>query len=46
MKAIEQGVAQVRMPRAELFTHASIIIKRAQEETTALMEAGLIPMAE
>jgi malate dehydrogenase (oxaloacetate-decarboxylating) len=46
MKAIEQGVAQVRMSREELFAHASTIIKKAQEETKALMEAGLIPTAE
>jgi malate dehydrogenase (oxaloacetate-decarboxylating) len=45
MKAIEQGVAQVRMSREELFAHASTIIKKAQEETKALMEAGLIPTA-
>ncbi|MBI3245466.1 MAG: NADP-dependent malic enzyme [Deltaproteobacteria bacterium] len=45
MKAIEQGVAQVRMSREELFTQASRTIQKAQEETKALMEAGLIPTA-
>jgi malate dehydrogenase (oxaloacetate-decarboxylating) len=46
MKAIEQGIAQVRMTREELFAQASQIIKKAQEETRALMEAGLIQVAE
>lgn len=45
MKAIEQGVAQVRMSRDELFAQASHTIKKAQEETKALMAAGLIPAA-
>lgn len=45
MKAIEQGVAQVRMSRDELFAQASQTIKKAQEETKALMAAGLIPAA-
>jgi malate dehydrogenase (oxaloacetate-decarboxylating) len=45
MKAIEQGIAQVRMTRDELFAQASKIIKNAQEETKALMEAGLIQVA-
>ena len=42
MKAIEQGIAQVRMSKEELFAQASRIIKNAREETKALMEAGLI----
>jgi len=46
VKAIEQGIAQVRMSREELFAQASRIIKRAQEETNALMEAGLIVKME
>lgn len=45
MKAIEQGIAQMRMTRKELFAQASRIIKKAQEETKALMAAGLIPTA-
>jgi malate dehydrogenase (oxaloacetate-decarboxylating) len=44
MKAIEQGIAQAPMSRDELFAHASRTIKKAQEETHALMAAGLIPM--
>jgi malate dehydrogenase (oxaloacetate-decarboxylating) len=42
MKAIEQGIAQTPMSRDELFTLASRTIKKAQDETHALMEAGLI----
>ncbi|MBI3757725.1 MAG: NADP-dependent malic enzyme [Deltaproteobacteria bacterium] len=42
MKAIEQGLAQAPMSRDELFAQASRTIKKAQEETRALMEAGLI----
>jgi malate dehydrogenase (oxaloacetate-decarboxylating) len=42
MKAIEQGVAQNRMTRDELFATASATIKKAQEETRALMETGII----
>ena len=42
MKAIEQGVARIVMTKDELFAKASSIIKRAREETKALMEKGLI----
>jgi malate dehydrogenase (oxaloacetate-decarboxylating) len=45
MKAIEQGVARVVMTKDELFAKAARIIRRAQEETRALMEKGLIPSA-
>jgi malate dehydrogenase (oxaloacetate-decarboxylating) len=45
MKAIEQGVAGVVTTKDELFTKASRIIQRAQEETRVLMENGLIPSA-
>jgi malate dehydrogenase (oxaloacetate-decarboxylating) len=45
MKAIEQGVARVVTTKGELFAKAARIIKIAQEETTALMEKGLIPPA-
>lgn len=45
MKAMEQGIAQIRMAREELFAQASRIIKNAQEETKALMAAGLIQVA-
>jgi malate dehydrogenase (oxaloacetate-decarboxylating) len=43
MKAIEQGVAQGVMTKEELFARAAQIIQKAQEETRALMEAGIIP---
>lgn len=42
MKAIEQGVAQVKMTREELFVKASATINKAQEETRMLMETGII----
>jgi malate dehydrogenase (oxaloacetate-decarboxylating) len=43
MKAIEQGVAARAASRDELFRRALRTIERAQEETQALMEKGLIP---
>jgi malate dehydrogenase (oxaloacetate-decarboxylating) len=46
MKAIEQGVARLILTKDELFAKALHIIKRAREETTVLMEKGLIPLAE
>jgi malate dehydrogenase (oxaloacetate-decarboxylating) len=46
MKAIAQGVARIVMTEAELFATAESTIKKARAETQALMEAGLIPMAE
>jgi malate dehydrogenase (oxaloacetate-decarboxylating) len=46
MKAIEQGLAQTPMSREALCAHVSKVIATAREETKALMEAGLIPMAE
>lgn len=42
MKAIEQGVAQITMTKEELFAKASATIRKAQEETRVLMEAGVI----
>ena len=45
MKAIEQGVASRILSKDELFHKASKIIKRARDETKALMEKGLIPDA-
>lgn len=44
LKAIEQGVARLRLTREELFEKASRIIKRAQDETRMLMEQGFIPL--
>jgi malate dehydrogenase (oxaloacetate-decarboxylating) len=43
MKAIEQGVAGRKASREELFESAARTIKKAREETGALMEKGLIP---
>ena len=43
MKAIEQGVAGRKALREELFESAARTIKKAREETGALMEKGLIP---
>lgn len=42
LKAIEQGVARLKLSREELFEKATRIIKRAREETKILMEEGLI----
>ena len=46
MKAIEQGVARIKMSKQELLDKASGIIKRAREETEVLMKAGLIPHSD
>jgi malate dehydrogenase (oxaloacetate-decarboxylating) len=42
MKAIEQGVARVKMTREQLLAKAEGIIRKAREETHVLMERGLI----
>lgn len=44
MKAIEQGVARLKMTRDELFKISSGIIKRAREQTQSLMKEGFIKM--
>jgi malate dehydrogenase (oxaloacetate-decarboxylating) len=44
MKAIEQGVARIKLSRIELFKKASETIKRAREATIAQMEQGFILM--
>jgi malate dehydrogenase (oxaloacetate-decarboxylating) len=44
MKAIEQGLARIKMTRDELYEKSSKIIQRAMDETKALMDKGLIPM--
>ena len=44
MKAIEQGVARLKMSREELFEKSSKIIKQAREETQFLMKEGFIPL--
>ena len=43
-KAVEQGVARVKLTRDELYENAARIITRSREETTLLMKEGLIPM--
>jgi malate dehydrogenase (oxaloacetate-decarboxylating) len=42
-KAIEQGIAQKRMTKEELYRTAESIIKKARDETKMLMQAGFIP---
>ena len=46
MKAIEQGVAGIKMTKQELFEKAAKTIKKAREETQILMKKGLIEMGE
>ena len=43
LKAIEQGIAKIKVSREELFQQASRTIKRAREQTKVLMESGIIP---
>jgi malate dehydrogenase (oxaloacetate-decarboxylating) len=45
-KAIEQGVARIKMTREQSLAKAEAIIKKAREETHVLMEKGLIPASE
>ncbi len=45
MKAQEQGVARLKLSEEELYERASILIKRAREETQLLMKEGFIPQA-
>jgi malate dehydrogenase (oxaloacetate-decarboxylating) len=42
MKAIEQGVARIKMSKEELLAKAEATIKKARQETEVLMERGLI----
>src|SRR5467141_3082419 len=42
MKAIEQGIARVRRTRNELYDSAIALIRRAREQTQALMQDGFI----
>lgn len=44
MKAIEQGVARIKLSKDELFEKASATIRKAREETQTLMEEGFIPL--
>jgi malate dehydrogenase (oxaloacetate-decarboxylating) len=41
-KAIEQGIAQIVLPREELYKQAEAIIKKAREQTRLLMREGFI----
>ncbi len=43
LKAIEQGVARIKLSKDELFKKASETIRRARMETQVLMEKGVIP---
>lgn len=42
MKAIEQGIARVKMSRDEIYRKAESIIRRAREKTQLLMKEGYI----
>jgi len=42
MKAIEQGVARIKMSRDELYQMAESIIKKSREEAQLFMEKGFI----
>ena len=44
MKAIEQGVARIKLSKKELYEKATAIIKRAREEAQSLMTQGFIKM--
>lgn len=46
MKAIEQGVARLKMSREELLKKSSAIIKNARESVQVLMKEGLIKKYE
>jgi len=45
MKAIEQGVARIKMSREELLKKATATIKQAREMTQWMMKDGFIPKA-
>jgi malate dehydrogenase (oxaloacetate-decarboxylating) len=46
MKAIEQGVARIKLSKDQLFKTAESMIRRAREETKLMMEKGFIRMPE
>jgi malate dehydrogenase (oxaloacetate-decarboxylating) len=46
LKAIEQGVAGIKLTEQELLEAAFSRIKRAREETRMLMQEGFIKMPE
>lgn len=43
LKAIEEGVARLKLTKEEIYQKAETAIKRAQETTRYLMEKGFIP---
>lgn len=43
LKAIEQGLARIKLSRQEIFEKAEAMIKRAREQTKFLMKKGFIP---
>jgi malate dehydrogenase (oxaloacetate-decarboxylating) len=43
LKAIEQKVARINLPKDKLMAMAEEKIRKARMETTVLMEKGLIP---
>jgi malate dehydrogenase (oxaloacetate-decarboxylating) len=45
MKAMEQGVARIKMTRDELMKKATATIKQAREMTQWMMKEGFIPAA-
>ncbi len=46
MKAIEQGIAGIKISKDELYKRVESIIRNAREETQSLMEDGFIPMPD
>jgi len=46
LKAVEQDIARKKMNKAELIEGATKIVKRARDETRALMKEGIIAAAD
>lgn len=44
VKAIEEGLARIKMSREEIYQKAEATIKKAQDQTKAAMEQGFIPL--
>ena len=44
MKAIEQGIARIKLSRQEIYENAEAIIKKSREQTKAMMKYGFIKM--
>jgi malic enzyme len=45
LKAISQGIARVKPSKQELYDNAMSMIKKARDETQALMKQGFIAKA-